>query len=73
MDRPSTVVWKGAQTADPQLEFGRPGGPAGHAAGRIRLTPGTLTPAERAAYPHLTGYPAFTVDPRDRALLALRA
>ncbi|QZL06322.1 pullulanase-type alpha-1,6-glucosidase [Streptomyces sp. BHT-5-2] len=62
----ATVVWKGAQRADARLEFGEPG----HPAGRIRLTPGTLTPAERAAYPHLAGYPAFTVDPRDRALAA---
>ncbi|WP_369356388.1 pullulanase-type alpha-1,6-glucosidase [Streptomyces sp. cg2] len=62
----TTVVWKGAQRADARLEFGEPG----HPAGRIRLTPGTLTPAERAAYPHLAGYPAFTVDPRDRALAA---
>ncbi|GGX16992.1 pullulanase-type alpha-1,6-glucosidase [Streptomyces albulus] len=60
----TTVVWKGAQPAAAQLEFGEPG----RTTGRIRLAPGTLTPAERAAYPHLTGYPAFTVDPRDRAL-----
>ncbi|MFF4605366.1 pullulanase-type alpha-1,6-glucosidase [Streptomyces sp. NPDC001339] len=62
-----TVVWKGAERADAQLEFGERGS-AGAAAGRIRLTPGTLTPAERAAFPHLAGYPAFTVDPRDRGL-----
>ncbi|MGW8397643.1 pullulanase-type alpha-1,6-glucosidase [Streptomyces lydicus] len=75
-----TVVWKGAERGAAQLEFDAP---AGRAAGtdaapgapapgapvkRLRLTPGTLTPAERAAFPHLTGYPAFTVDPRDRAL-----
>ncbi|MFF2810433.1 pullulanase-type alpha-1,6-glucosidase [Streptomyces sp. NPDC058000] len=64
----TTVVWKGAQVADAQMEFGEPGAPTGRTAGRIRLTPGTLSPAERVAYPHLTGYPAFTVDPRDRAL-----
>ncbi|MFE1775257.1 pullulanase-type alpha-1,6-glucosidase [Streptomyces sp. NPDC059008] len=67
-----TVVWKGAERADAQLEFGAgEGDPAEH---RIRLTPGTLSPAERAAHPHLTGYPAFTVDPRDqgRARTALR-
>ncbi|CAM5583788.1 Pullulanase-type alpha-1,6-glucosidase OS=Streptomyces alboniger OX=132473 GN=pulA PE=3 SV=1 [Streptomyces alboniger] len=35
---------------------------------RIRLTPaaGGLTDAQRAKYPHLKGYAAFTVDPRDR-------
>ncbi|MFG2289999.1 pullulanase-type alpha-1,6-glucosidase [Streptomyces sp. NPDC048595] len=65
-----TVVWKGAERADARLEFGAgEGETAGRRiGGRIRLTPGTLTPAERAAYPHLTGYPAFTVDPRDQAL-----
>ncbi|WP_438488343.1 pullulanase-type alpha-1,6-glucosidase [Streptomyces sp. S186] len=61
----TTVVWKGAQPSAARLEFGEPGRRPG---GRIRLTPGTLTPAERAAYPHLAGYPAFTVDPRDRPL-----
>ncbi|MFE7545903.1 pullulanase-type alpha-1,6-glucosidase [Streptomyces platensis] len=56
-----TVVWKGAERTAAQLEFGAHGD-------RIRLTPGSLSPSERAAYPHLTGYPAFTVDPRDRHL-----
>ncbi|MGX1762167.1 pullulanase-type alpha-1,6-glucosidase [Streptomyces lydicus] len=56
-----TVVWKGAEHTTSQLEFGAHGK-------RIRLTPGTLSPSERLAYPHLTGYPAFTVDPRDRHL-----
>ncbi|MFF3547185.1 pullulanase-type alpha-1,6-glucosidase [Streptomyces platensis] len=56
-----TVVWKGAEHGAAQLEFGAHGD-------RIRLTPGSLSPSERAAYPHLTGYPAFTVDPRDRHL-----
>ncbi|WP_078893667.1 pullulanase-type alpha-1,6-glucosidase [Streptomyces sp. CT34] len=68
----TTVVWKGARHAAAQLEFGEPGeragGSKGRASGRIRLTPGTLAPAERAKYPHLTGFPAFTVDPRDRRL-----
>ncbi|MFI9052830.1 pullulanase-type alpha-1,6-glucosidase [Streptomyces sp. NPDC053427] len=59
-----TVVWKGAEHVPAQLEYGNPGAPA-H---RIRLAPGTLTPAERAAYPHLKNFPAFTVDPRDRGL-----
>ncbi|MEV5128756.1 pullulanase-type alpha-1,6-glucosidase [Streptomyces decoyicus] len=57
----NTVIWKGAERTAAQLESGAPGI-------RIRLTPGTLTPAERAAYPHLATYPAFTVDPRDRGL-----
>ncbi|MFF4288732.1 pullulanase-type alpha-1,6-glucosidase [Streptomyces sp. NPDC001633] len=61
-----TVVWKGAERTDAQLEFGT--GRAGAPGKRLRLTPGSLTPAERAAFPHLTGYPAFTVDPRDRGL-----
>ncbi|MGY5136907.1 pullulanase-type alpha-1,6-glucosidase [Streptomyces nigrescens] len=56
-----TVVWKGAEHRAAQLEFGAHGD-------RIRLTPGSLSPSERGAYPHLTGYPAFTVDPRDRHL-----
>ncbi|WP_328387185.1 pullulanase-type alpha-1,6-glucosidase [Streptomyces sp. NBC_00400] len=56
-----TVVWKGAEHTASQLEFGAHGK-------RIRLTPGTLSPSERLASPHLTGYPAFTVDPRDRHL-----
>ncbi|MEE6270935.1 pullulanase-type alpha-1,6-glucosidase [Streptomyces diastatochromogenes] len=66
----TTVVWKGAQPVAAQLEFGDPADRDGRPTGRLRLSPGTLTPAERAAYPHLTGYPAFTVDPRDRALAA---
>ncbi|RXS67667.1 pullulanase-type alpha-1,6-glucosidase [Streptomyces sp. TM32] len=61
-----TVVWKGAERAGAELEFGPNG--SGADGRRIRLTPGTLTPAERNAFPHLTGYPAFTVDPRDRGL-----
>ncbi|QZY20459.1 pullulanase-type alpha-1,6-glucosidase [Streptomyces decoyicus] len=56
-----TVIWKGAERTAAQLEFGTHGK-------RIRLTPGTLSPSERLAHPHLTGYPAFTVDPRDRGL-----
>ncbi|MGY5130505.1 pullulanase-type alpha-1,6-glucosidase [Streptomyces nigrescens] len=56
-----TVIWKGAEHDAAQLEFGADGT-------RMRLAPGALTPAERAAYPHLASYPAFTVDPRDRHL-----
>ncbi|MFE6891266.1 pullulanase-type alpha-1,6-glucosidase [Streptomyces sp. NPDC057694] len=32
----------------------------------LRLTPATLTDAQKAKYPHLKEYTAFTVDPRDR-------
>ncbi|MDH6126916.1 pullulanase-type alpha-1,6-glucosidase [Kitasatospora sp. GP82] len=40
----------------------------------IRLNPGALTDAQKAKYPHLAGYRAFTVDPRDagRVTTALR-
>ncbi|MFF7233720.1 pullulanase-type alpha-1,6-glucosidase [Streptomyces sioyaensis] len=56
-----TVVWKGAEHAPALLEFGTEGA-------HLRLVPGSLSPSERLAYPHLTHYPAFTVDPRDRGL-----
>ncbi|MFF5674985.1 pullulanase-type alpha-1,6-glucosidase [Streptomyces hygroscopicus] len=32
----------------------------------LRLSPSSLTDAQKARYPHLKGYTAFTVDPRDR-------
>ncbi|MEU5273544.1 pullulanase-type alpha-1,6-glucosidase [Streptomyces hygroscopicus] len=32
----------------------------------LRLSPSSLTDAQQARYPHLKGYTAFTVDPRDR-------
>lgn len=56
-----TVVWKGAEHRAARLEFGTHGA-------HLRLVPGALSPSERLAYPHLTHYPAFTVDPRDRGL-----
>ncbi|MFE2230850.1 pullulanase-type alpha-1,6-glucosidase [Streptomyces kronopolitis] len=56
-----TVVWKGAEHRAARLESGTRGV-------HLRLVPGRLSPSERLAYPHLTHYPAFTVDPRDRAL-----
>ncbi|MER5974308.1 alpha-1,6-glucosidase domain-containing protein [Streptomyces sp. NPDC002055] len=70
----STVVWKeqATGTATRQLVHAPRGGltvedgdlsDAGH---RLRLTPSALTDAQRAKYPHLKDYPAFTVDPRDR-------
>ncbi|WP_321170554.1 pullulanase-type alpha-1,6-glucosidase [Streptomyces sp. Je 1-369] len=50
------------------VEGGDIGGAATH---RLRLTPadGGLTGAQKAKYPHLKGYAAFTVDPRDRHLV----
>ncbi|MFI1682888.1 pullulanase-type alpha-1,6-glucosidase [Streptomyces sp. NPDC020607] len=50
------------------VEGGDIGGAAAH---RLRLTPadGGLTGAQKAKYPHLKGYAAFTVDPRDRHLV----
>ncbi|MFE3601007.1 pullulanase-type alpha-1,6-glucosidase [Streptomyces sp. NPDC059142] len=58
-----TVVWKTAATpgARQELVYGDRGD------GRLRLTPGRLTGAQAAAFPHLREYPAFTVDVRDRA------
>ncbi|MFE2941391.1 pullulanase-type alpha-1,6-glucosidase [Streptomyces sp. NPDC059255] len=62
-----TVVWKvaAASGSRQELEYGD---------GRLRLAPGRLTDAQRARFPHLGEYPAFTVDPRDRprARTALR-
>ncbi|MEW2392617.1 pullulanase-type alpha-1,6-glucosidase [Streptomyces venezuelae] len=51
------------------VEGGDIGGAAIH---RLRLTPaegGGLTDAQKARFPHLKGYAAFTVDPRDRRLV----
>ncbi|MFI6994898.1 pullulanase-type alpha-1,6-glucosidase [Nonomuraea wenchangensis] len=49
---------------------GGPGDPDGHggAAGVLRLSPGELTDEQRRAWPHLAGYTALKVDPRDAAL-----
>ncbi|MFG2889427.1 pullulanase-type alpha-1,6-glucosidase [Streptomyces sp. NPDC048248] len=63
-----TVVWKGAGPGAAQLEFGPADTAGGGRDGRLRLTPATLTPAERAAHPHLKTFPAFAVDPRDQHL-----
>ncbi|MET8992098.1 pullulanase-type alpha-1,6-glucosidase [Nonomuraea wenchangensis] len=43
----------------------------GHAgaAGVLRLSPGELTGEQRRAWPHLAGYTALKVDPRDAALV----
>ncbi|MFF0748431.1 pullulanase-type alpha-1,6-glucosidase [Streptomyces sp. NPDC004267] len=72
----STVVWKvkATDSTSEQLVYA-----AGTASGGItvtdgalsdegrwlRLAPATLTDAQKARFPHLKDYPAFTVDPRD--------
>ncbi|MFJ9037547.1 pullulanase-type alpha-1,6-glucosidase [Streptomyces sp. NPDC102406] len=69
-----TVVWKVTATAatSQQLVYAPEGGitvrdgalsDEGH---WLRLNPGALNDAQKAKYPHLKDYPAFTVDPRDR-------
>ncbi|WP_093801159.1 pullulanase-type alpha-1,6-glucosidase [Streptomyces sp. Wb2n-11] len=69
-----TVVWKVKATdaTSQQLVYARDGGisvvdGALSDEGRwLRLSPSTLTDAQKAKYPHLKDHPAFTVDPRDR-------
>ncbi|WP_307663889.1 pullulanase-type alpha-1,6-glucosidase [Streptomyces sp. V1I1] len=69
-----TVVWKVKATAatSQQLVYAKDGGisvvdGALSDEGRwLRLTPSPLSDAQKAKYPHLKDYPAFTVDPRDR-------
>ncbi|MFE3497986.1 pullulanase-type alpha-1,6-glucosidase [Streptomyces sp. NPDC059175] len=68
----NTVVWKVEATdATSQQLVYAPGGirvvdGALNDEGRwLRLTPSALTEAQKARYPHLKDYPAFTVDPRD--------
>ncbi|MCX5535355.1 pullulanase-type alpha-1,6-glucosidase [Streptomyces sp. NBC_00006] len=69
-----TVVWKVKATAatSQQLVYAPEGGigvedGALTDEGRwLRLNPGALSDAQKAKYPHLKDYPAFTVDPRDR-------
>ncbi|MFE9863091.1 pullulanase-type alpha-1,6-glucosidase [Streptomyces sp. NPDC005506] len=69
-----TVVWKVKATdaTSQQLVYAKDGGisvvdGALSDEGRwLRLTPSALTDAQKAKYPHLKDYPAFTVDPRDR-------
>lgn len=70
----NTVVWKVKATAatSQQLVYARDGGITvedGALSGEgqwLRLSPSALTDAQKAAYPHLKDYPAFTVDARDR-------
>ncbi|MFJ2672157.1 pullulanase-type alpha-1,6-glucosidase [Streptomyces sp. NPDC087525] len=69
-----TVVWKVKATAatSQQLVYARDGsitvedGALSDEGRWLRLSPASLTDAQKAAYPHLKDYPAFTVDVRDR-------
>ncbi|WP_260606848.1 pullulanase-type alpha-1,6-glucosidase [Streptomyces sp. WAC08241] len=69
----NTVVWKVKATdaTSQQLVYAKDGGIAvtGGALNTegqwLRLNRATLTDAQKAKYPHLEDYPAFTVDPRD--------
>ncbi|MFD9610135.1 pullulanase-type alpha-1,6-glucosidase [Streptomyces sp. NPDC059083] len=69
----NTVVWKVKATdaTSQQLVYAKDGGitvtdGALNTEGQwLRLTPATLTDAQKAKHPHLKDYPAFTVDPRD--------
>ncbi|MFI6509278.1 pullulanase-type alpha-1,6-glucosidase [Streptosporangium sp. NPDC050855] len=73
----STVAWKIDSSPSNRyvLAFSGKGGIAyaeGDLTGDlklIRLTPGALTEAQKARWPHLTGHAAFTVDPRDTDLV----
>lgn len=64
----TTVVWKAEHTAGTVEELNYADG------GTLRLAPAVLTDAQKAAYPHLAGRPAYRLDPRDRdkAATALR-
>ncbi|MGA6153535.1 pullulanase-type alpha-1,6-glucosidase [Stenotrophomonas sp. NPDC087984] len=64
----ATVVWQAEHTAETVEELSYADG------GTLRLTPAALTDAQKAAYPHLAGRPAYRLDPRDRdkAATALR-
>ncbi len=69
-----TVVWKvkATEATSQQLVYAAGGGisvvdGALFDEGRwLRLSPSALTDAQKAKYPHLKDYPAFTVDARDR-------
>ncbi|QYC41266.1 Pullulanase precursor [Nonomuraea coxensis DSM 45129] len=71
-----TVLWQTPGSLRHALVFS-PGatlgfdGPGDHAgeAGVLRLSPGELTGEQRRAWPHLAGYTALKVDPRDTALI----
>ncbi|WP_411111812.1 pullulanase-type alpha-1,6-glucosidase [Streptomyces sp. c-19] len=69
----NTVVWKVKATdaTSQQLVYAKDGGITvtdGSLSSEgqwLRLASATLTDAQKAKYPHLKDYPAFTVDPRD--------
>ncbi|MFB7515901.1 pullulanase-type alpha-1,6-glucosidase [Streptomyces sp. NPDC056144] len=69
----NTVVWK-VKTTDAtsqQLVYAKDGGitvadgALSDEGQWLRLSPSALTDAQKAKFPHLAAYPAFTVDPRD--------
>ncbi|TXS02893.1 pullulanase-type alpha-1,6-glucosidase [Streptomyces sp. col6] len=69
-----TVVWKvkATEATSQQLVYAKKGGitvkdgALSDEGQWLRLTPSALTDAQKAKYPHLKDYPAFTVDARDR-------
>ncbi|MEV6393847.1 pullulanase-type alpha-1,6-glucosidase [Streptomyces sp. NPDC051907] len=70
----NTVVWKvkATEATSQQLVYSKDGaisvvdGALSHEGQWLRLTPAALSDAQKAKYPHLKDYPAFTVDARDR-------
>lgn len=69
----NTLAWNGSDAAaSTQLLYARDGSTAvrdGALTGDakwLRLSKGELTDAQKATFPHLKEYDAFTVDPRDR-------
>ncbi|WP_405964493.1 pullulanase-type alpha-1,6-glucosidase [Streptomyces sp. NBC_00723] len=69
----NTVAWNGSEAAaSTQLLYSGKGsiavtnGTLTGAAKWLRLTKTTLSDAQKAAYPHLKAYTAWSVDPRDR-------
>ncbi|WP_406009349.1 pullulanase-type alpha-1,6-glucosidase [Streptomyces sp. NBC_00637] len=69
----NTVAWNGSEAAaSTQLLYSRDGsiavakGTLTGSAKWLRLTRTALTDAQKAAYPHLEAYTAWSVDPRDR-------
>ncbi|MFJ7627231.1 pullulanase-type alpha-1,6-glucosidase [Streptomyces sp. NPDC097595] len=69
-----TVVWKvkATEATSQQLVYAEKGGitvedgALSDEGQWLRLAPSALTDAQKAKYPHLKDYPAFTVDARDR-------
>ncbi|MET7856341.1 pullulanase-type alpha-1,6-glucosidase [Streptomyces sp. NPDC005318] len=69
-----TIVWKvkATEATSQQLVHAKDGGISvvdgalSDEGQWLRLTPSALTDAQKAKYPHLKDYPAFTIDPRDR-------